>query len=402
MSHNKLLGGVLIIAGTTIGGGMLALPLASAFAGFSLSVLVLIGIWALMTYTALITLEMNLYFQKGVSISYAAAHTLGKLGKRTSTFAIAILFYALLSAYISGGSSICNQIIYSFSGLSLPPTLMILIFAVIFSSIILAKTRVVDVTNRWLLLVKVGCFIAMTAIILPQVDIELLSYIPPEITPQLSGLIPLFFTSFGFHGSIPSVINYIGLDPKKLRFTFIVGSLTPLVVYILWEILVLGSVPLDGVNSFASIKAVGGDVGTFTNILSNIAGGSWIIAASQGFTLLAIATSFLGVGLGLFDFIEEQLTDNNKKPATYITGLCTFVLPIVFSIFYPQGFMIALGYAAIALSILAVIMPALTVWKLRSTTVTTSYTTIGGKAGLLLALLGGVGIILLELDTILR
>lgn len=402
MSKNKRLGGLLIVAGTTVGGGMLALPIASANAGFGASVCLLIAMWALMTYTALITLEMNLYFNKGVSIAYAAEYALGRLGKIVSTFAIAILFYALLSAYMAGGASVLDQVVEYLFGVKISSTISVLLFCFILGGITLLRTGVVDMANRGLLIVKTSFFLIVVAVCLPKVDISLLEYAPAEFAPCFAVLIPLFFTSFGFHGSIPTIVNYIGIDHKNLRNTFILGSTIPLVVYILWEAVVLGNIPLDGVNSFASIKASGGDLGLFATTLSSLAGGGLIVSACQGFTSLAVATSFLGVGLGLFDFMEEQLTRNRKKPPLLVTAAFTFLVPLVFALFYPEGFIRALGFAAIALSILAIVIPALVVWKLRSSQSKSDYVLWGGRLGLLISLLCGIGVIFLEVKTILN
>ncbi|MEF1339087.1 aromatic amino acid transport family protein, partial [Vibrio rotiferianus] len=61
MSRSKVFGSTLIIAGTTIGAGMLALPLASAGIGFSTSLIIMLGLWALMAFTALLMLELHQY-----------------------------------------------------------------------------------------------------------------------------------------------------------------------------------------------------------------------------------------------------------------------------------------------------------------------------------------------------
>ncbi len=98
--------------------------------------------------------------------------------------------------------------------------------------------------------------------------------------------------------------------------------------------------------------------------------------------------------------MEEQLTRNDKKPSVFFTGAFTFVVPLVFALFYPEGFVMALGYAAIALSILAIIIPALIVWKLRKTHVSKMLPVCGGRLGLILALVCGVGVIVLEIRAI--
>jgi tyrosine-specific transport protein len=79
----------------------------------------------------------------------------------------------------------------------------------------------------------------------------------------------------------------------------------------------------------------------------------------------------------------------------------TFFVPFMFAVFYPEGFIMALGYAAIALSVLAVIIPALIVWKLRATHTKSAYVVSGGVFGLIAALLSGGAIIALELKTVL-
>lgn len=58
---NLTLGSILIVAGTTIGAGMLAMPLAASGVGFPMIALMLIGLWALMSYTALLLVEVYQY-----------------------------------------------------------------------------------------------------------------------------------------------------------------------------------------------------------------------------------------------------------------------------------------------------------------------------------------------------
>jgi tyrosine-specific transport protein len=401
MAKSTRLGGILIVAGTTVGGGMLALPIASASAGFGLSVVCLVSMWALMAYTALITLEMNLYFNKGVSIAYAAEYALGRVGKIVSTVTIALLFYTLLSAYMAGGASVLDQVIEYLVGVKISKTASALLFGGVLGAIILARTRVVDAFNRGLLSIKTLFFVLIVAACFPKVDVSLLTHFPDRSGSFFVALVPLFFTSFGFHGSIPTIVNYIGVDPKKLRSTFLVGSLIPLLVYILWETVVLGVIPLAGDLSFEFIKHNNGDLGVFVDTLSAVAGGGWVVMACQGFTSIAVATSFLGVGIGLFDFMEEQLSRRHKRPNSLVTGLFTFLVPFVFAVYYPEGFIVALGYAAIALSVLAVIIPTLIVWKLRPANTKSSYVVSGGTIGLIVAILSGFIIIGLELSTIL-
>ena len=58
--NNKLIGGILLIIGTSIGGGMLVLPIATAQLGFINALIFLVLCWAIMTAAALLILEVNL------------------------------------------------------------------------------------------------------------------------------------------------------------------------------------------------------------------------------------------------------------------------------------------------------------------------------------------------------
>jgi|SRR5690554_6038570 len=115
------------------------------------------------------------------------------------------------------------------------------------------------------------------------------------------------------------------------------------------------------------------------------------------FADLALATSFLGVSLGLFDFLAEKFQRPDNKRGRTQSGLLTFLPPLVFALFYPQGFLMALGYAAIALVVIAIILPVLMVRKVRAEKPGAGYQTIGGKIALNLALAMGAVIIAAQL-----
>ena len=86
MTKNKFLGSTLIIAGTALGGGMLALPLASAGLGFYTSAFLLFANWGLMTYTALLMLEIHQHADKDATLHFLAKNILGRPGQYLATF----------------------------------------------------------------------------------------------------------------------------------------------------------------------------------------------------------------------------------------------------------------------------------------------------------------------------
>ncbi|BBU83227.1 hypothetical protein EIMP300_46270 [Escherichia coli] len=103
---NRTLGSVFIVAGTTIGAGMLAMPLAAAGVGFSVTLILLIGLWALMCYTALLLLEVYQHVPADTGLGTLAKRYLGRYGQWLTGFSMMFLMYALTAAYISGAGEL--------------------------------------------------------------------------------------------------------------------------------------------------------------------------------------------------------------------------------------------------------------------------------------------------------
>ena len=390
-SFNRFLGATLIVAGTTIGAGMLALPMTSATAGFTNSTLLLIGMWAFMCFTALITLEINLYFGEGASIATLAEKVFGNYGKWIASASLLLLFYALLAAYITGGSSFLKAGLENYLAIPVPFFLMALPFTFVLGFFVNSCTQSVDYANRFIFLFKIIAFAAMFTLLIPFVKPENLSMNHGNLS-SIWVAIPIFFTSFGFHGSIPSLINYIGPDPKALRSVIIIGSLIPLGVYLLWQTVTLGILPLSIIQSFGQET----NAAIFIQHLNAITQKNTLDWLTNIFAFLAVATSFLGVAIGLFDYTAETFQKNDTPKQRFQTSLITFLPPLFFALFYPDGFILALGYAAIALSVLAVLMPIAISTRLRYL----PWATYKVKSNLIvlgISFLIGIGIIVIEI-----
>ncbi|MCX7206142.1 MAG: tyrosine transporter, partial [Proteobacteria bacterium] len=101
----KAVGATLLISGTMLGAGMLALPLVSSGMGYTYASLTLVCIWLLMTYTALMLLEVSLAFPVGSGFDVMAQSLFGNKGLWIFNASLLLLLYALSGAYISGAAS---------------------------------------------------------------------------------------------------------------------------------------------------------------------------------------------------------------------------------------------------------------------------------------------------------
>lgn len=403
MTKSKMLGCTFMVAGTTLGAGMLALPMVTATAGFTTSVIGLFILWALMCYTALLTMEVNLHFPTGASFGTMAGELLGRTGKLVAFMAMFLLFYALTAAYISGGASLLTSLLHHYASFKTNLWAPALVFTLVLGGLVYWKTKAVDYVNRLLFTIKIIALALSMSALLAHVKVNLLTNLSHHPLALWSA-IPIMFTSFGFHGSIPSILKYHGHDAKRLRWVFIIGSAIPLLIYIFWIFVTLGVIPLTGEHSFLSINQhEHGSVGALTAALSVRFHQPAIIFAINLFSNVAVTTSFLGVTLGLFDYFHDNLKSFNVG-SREVSALLTFLPPLLFALFYQRAFIFALGFAAIALAVLAVLLPAAMVWRWRysQSPNQVDYRVIGGKASLIVVGLIGFIIIALQIGSMIK
>ncbi|MGR5529485.1 aromatic amino acid transport family protein [Vibrio alfacsensis] len=389
MSQSKVFGSALIIAGTTIGAGMLALPLASAGIGFSTSLIIMLSLWALMAFTALLMLELHQYADSNATLHTLARKILGQKGKWIASFSMLFLFYSLCAAYIAGGGAQFGDRLTDWFDIELSGSASTIIFTLIVTLVVTVGTSTVDKVNRVLFGLKMVAMIAVLFFLAPNVTQSYLLSMPVE-QGLIVAAIPVIFTSFGFHGSIPAIVNYLDGDTSSLRKAIMVGSTIPLVIYIFWQIVTLGVVSQNTLIDNGGLSALIGQLSQTVqqSNLGNVVG---------VFADLALLTSFLGVSLGLFEFLGDTIKGDNEKPNRLLAALVTFTPPLGFALFYPQGFIMALGYAAIALAILAIFLPLVMVIKVRrSDEFTGEYRVAGGQGTLVVTGIAGTAIVLAQ------
>lgn len=380
---NKTVGSTLLVAGTMIGAGMLAMPLTSAGIGFGFTLVLLLGLWALLTFSALLFVELYQTAESDAGIGTLAKQYFGKTGRIIATAVLIIFLYALIAAYISGGGSLLKDLLPESFG----DKVSILLFTVIFGSFIVIGTHSVDKINRVLFFVMLAAFAVVLSLMLPEIKFDNLMATPIDNALIISAS-PVFFTAFGFHGSIPSLNKYLDGNVKALRISILAGSAITLFAYILWQMSTHG---LLTQNEFLQILKEDATLNGLVKATLAITGSNMIAGAVKLFSTLALVTSFLGVGLGLLECIEDLLKRSFNISAGRISlGLMTFIPPLVFALFYPEGFILALGYAGQMFAFYAVVLPVSLVWKARRTHTDLPYKVWGGNLTLIIVLVLGV------------
>ena len=394
---NKTLGTTLLVSGTMIGAGMLAMPLTSAGIGFTFTVVLLISLWILLTYSALLFVEVYQTTESDSGIGTLSALYFGNAGRVVSTTVMFVFLYALLAAYISGGGEILMKATQStgllgqegvIANTSPEMTLKIFIgiFTVFFGSFVIISTKVVDGFNRLLFFVMLAALVVVMFVMFPKASVQNLMAMPLDNALIISAA-PIFFTSYGFHGSIPSLVKYMEGDVRGLRIAIVAGSAITLVGYILWQL------STHGVLSQSEFTQILKEKPTLYGLIEacrRITGSEIIASAVQLFSALALVTSFLGVALGLFDCTEDLLRKGlHINAGRLLLGAITFLPPVLFAYFYPD-FIAALSYAGQMFAFFAVVLPVGLVWKARRRYPNLPYRVAGGDIALIIALVIGI------------
>ena len=387
---NKTLGSTLITSGTMIGAGMLAMPLTSAGIGFTFTVVLLVLLWILLTYSALLFVEVYQTAEYDAGIGTLAAQYFGRPGRIIATSVLMIFLYALLSAYVTGGGAILASTLPDFATPDLKMKGSILAFTIFFGIFVAIGTSFVDALNRFLFIAMIAALFIVLGLMIPEIKIDNLMAMPIDKALLISAS-PVFFTAFGFHGSIPCLNKYLEGDVKALRFSIIVGSAITLVGYLLWQFSTHGVLSQ---SRFLEILNQDPTLNGLIEAVRVITGSTIIAAVVKIFSALALITSFLGVALGLLECIDDLLKRAFNISANRLSlGFLTFLPPLLFAFFYPEGFILALGYAGQMFAFYAVVLPAALVWKARHQHPNLPYRVPGGSGLLLFVSILGIIIV---------
>lgn len=356
----SLFGGILLIVGTSIGGGMLALPMITASFGFAHSALLFIAIWLIMTFCAFLILEVNLALPRNSNLISMAKITLGRGGALATWTIYLLLLYALLSAYLSGGGDLLHSLLQPIIKLSNVQSTIL--FACFFSLFVYQGVRAVDWINRGLMLIKLISFLLLVLFISPHIQWE--NYHRGHWILVEAGL-AASATSFGYAIIIPTLRDFFDGDIKQLRRVILFGSCIPLICYIIWIAVIQGSIPTHGPNGLMQMASTPHSVGRLTQALTQVANSILISQAAHVFTSVCITTSFLGVALCCIDFLSDGLQLKKKGGKKIGLFILTLAPPLLVALNIPQAFVLALSYAGLWCVLLLILLPITMAYRMR-------------------------------------
>ncbi|EMA4780971.1 tryptophan permease [Providencia rettgeri] len=385
----SILGGAMIIAGTAVGAGMFSIPMVTSGVWFSGSVVLLIYTFICMLLSGLMILEANMNYPAGASFHTMVKDLLGTTWNSINSLSVTFVLYILTYAYISAGSSIITA---NLSGhIQIPQAGAGFIFAFIVAFIVWLSTRAVDRLSTILIggmvitfIMSIGGMIstASPAILFNQVEQSDHQYLPYALAA-----LPYLLTSFGYHGNVPGLVKYYNKDSRSVVMSLVFGATITVVIYILWQYAIQGNIPR---SAFIEIRESGNNIDALLTQMNISTKNSFISQFLNLFSYMALASSFLGVSLGLFDFIADFFKFKDNQQGRFKSVLVTFVPPTILALIFPNGFIYAIGFAGLAATIWAVIVPALMAKASRVRYPSNSYKAPGGTFIIVFVILFGV------------
>lgn len=350
-SMGHVVGGTLLVAGTTIGVGMLALPVATGPGGFIPSMVIYLICWAFMLCTGLLLLEVSLWMPKDSSFISIAERVLGPVGRNIFWVVYLFLFATVMIAHAAGGGAVLLDI----TGLDLPIWVAIAAYTVVLAPVIYLGARSVDRLNMFLISGVAITYLAFVFVSANKINFTLLAH---SNWSKAWLALPILFTAFTYQIIIPTLVSYMEKDAKKIRMAIFLGSSIPLFIYLLWEFVILGIIPPEGPDGLIVAAQEGQNaIGPLKKLIPQV------FSIGKYFAFFALTTSFIPLALSFFDFLADGLKWEKKGARRVALCAVVFGVPMIIAIAFPNIFLVALGYAGgFSCAFLFGLMPPVLAW----------------------------------------
>jgi len=343
----------------------------------------LFAIWLLSYLGALLLLEATLVYPRGASFYTIVNGILGAKWNLATSIGMAFLMYILIYAYISAGGNIINHTFASITGGASPISQNVssVLFAAFFATLIWFGATLVSRLCTVLMIGMAVSYLLFNSGLVLHVEIFKLfnTQVQGESYSQyIWAALPYFLTSFGFAGLVPSLVKYYGPEPKTVHRCMLYGTLITLGLYLIWILVAFGTLSR---GSWVPVIAAGG------NIADLIVGFQGVTEAhSQNMSLLlnlfsnfAVTSSISAVGLVMFDYITDAFGFDDDATGRLKSLLIAFGPPALVCLFFPHGFIVAIGYAGLVMIFGYFLVPVRLVLKLRSDQLETPFRVWGGS-----------------------
>lgn len=336
MEKGSTISAMFLVAGTCIGGGMLALPVATGLNGFLPSIAVMLICYLAMTATALLLLEASLWMEDEVHVNTMAIRLLGNKIRIIIWILFLFISYASIVAYTAAAGLQVSTLFDHYLNISISRNLGAFLFISFFGVVIYLGNIFVGRVNSILFVGMLLAYFGLVMTGLDEINIDFL--LKRKWSGSLMSL-PLLLTAFSFQTMVPSLTPYLKRDAKALKWAIIGGTSVAFFIYLIWQAVILGIVPVDGPNGLKEALTNGEPA---THFLRQHVHGDFISHFVEFFAFFAITTSFIGIALGLFDFLADGLKIKKLGFGKVFLTLLVIIPTLVIAMKYEKIFLLAL------------------------------------------------------------
>jgi tyrosine-specific transport protein len=372
----------LLIAGTCIGGGMLALPLTVGSYGFFPSLAIMFLCCVFMSITALLYMEATLWMEKGAHMSTLSSILLNRFWRAVCFFIYLFICYASIVAYLSAAGEEITHALKENMGYVISQNEGMYLFSAIFGGILILGHRILGRVNTLLFTGMILAYLLLIYSGTKSIDLE--NVTRSRWHSSLFFASPILLASFSFPGIVPSITRQLKKNTKHIVTSILIGTTITFLFYAVWLFLIFGVVNYEG--DFGLKQAYICDTPA-TQCLYHIVNNPLVSSSAQYFGFFALATSFLGISLSLFDFFCDTFSVKTESVKKNITLTLFVLLPsILLAIKFNLVFLAALEISGgVGDAFLSGMIPVLMVWSGRYThNYQGNYTVFGGRILLVL------------------
>ncbi len=326
-----------LIVGNLIGAGILALPINTGLAGFFPSLIGLFVTSTAMYYSAII-LGTEAVERQEATFNYPSLYQtyLGTAGKWVAVAANLIILYGLLTAYLTGITSIIDNLFH----LPIKPIWIMLAFFAITAIISLASIDQIMKYVALLVMVKCAVFFVIAGMAGSHVKAQNLLHIN---WPLFVCGIPILVTAFHFHNIIPAICENLKWDQKMIGRTMLVGMTLGFIMNATWLMVGIGVLPLDN-SPIGLINAFIHNLPATIPLAHAINSQTFLLLAGF-FAMVAITTAYLANGMGLIGFMDDLTSHYSGKVNPVLSRALAFGPPLLIALVYPDMFLKAIDFA---------------------------------------------------------
>ena len=343
LAKSKLLLASFTLVGTIVGAGILGIPYVVSQAGVLYGFLLILLVGIAFLFLNLFAGEVVLRTKSQHQLTGYAEKYLGPTGKKFMALSMFINIYGALTAYLLGEGSTW----YKLLGFGSPLLYSLIFFAICF---VVVYTGVKATGRMEFLMISL---LIIVVLMIGLFSIGETSTDGFEIFHLSKFFLPYGVILFALMGSpaIPEMQEVLGKRKKLMKTAIIVGSLIPVILYLVFTYVVIG---LVGVDNFTLI----GPNERIATIALSLYSNSLLGVMANLLAVLSMFTSFLTLGLALVEVYHYDYKIGRMKSLAL-----TFIVPLMIVLLDLTSFISILSITGVVAGGLDGILIILMYWK---------------------------------------